>query len=342
MKVAELAARLGLPFEGDGSVEVVRCAGIDDARAGDITFLRDPKQAARALSTGASAIVLPAGVPAGAVPVLRAPDAGLAFLGVVAILHPRPRPVPGVHPTAVVAASAKVGAGASIGAFVFVDEDVEIGAGCELRSHVAVHRGARLGDGCVLHSFAVVREGVTLGARVVLQDGAVIGADGFGFAKRPDGSYAKIPHVGTVVIEDDVEIQANACVDRATLGETRVGRGTKIDNLVQVAHNCRIGEHSILCGQVGLAGSTTLGKGVTLAGQVGTGDHSRVGDGATALAQAGIPSEVAAGAVVAGTPAIDARTYMRFITSTERFLDLLKEVRDHGKRLAALEGGRGA
>jgi UDP-3-O-[3-hydroxymyristoyl] glucosamine N-acyltransferase len=177
-----------------------------------------------------------------------------------------------------------------------------------------------------------------LGNRVVIHDGSVIGADGFGFTKRPDGTHEKVPQVGIAVIEDDVEIQANACVDRATLGETRIGRGTKIDNLVQVGHNCVVGENTILCSQVGLSGSTVVGKGVTLAGQVGVAGHLTIGDGVTAIGKTGISSSLDPGLVVSGTPAIDARTWMKYCAVFPRLPDMVRELRDLRRRLEALEG----
>jgi UDP-3-O-[3-hydroxymyristoyl] glucosamine N-acyltransferase len=339
MRIADLAQRLGIAVEGDGSVEVRKGASLDRAGPGDLAFLADRKLQAKAQATKASAIVLGPGAsgPAG-VPVLRAPDAVLAFAKAIEILQPVPRPAgTGVHPTAVVSKSARIGPGASVGAYVVVEDDVVVGKNACLGPHVVLHRGAVLGDDVVLHSHVVVREGCRLGSRVLVQNHAVIGSDGFGFTRRPDGTHQKVPQVGTVVVEDDVEIQAGTCVDRGTLEETRIGRGTKIDNLVQVAHNCVVGPDSILCAQVGLSGSTTLGKGVTLAGQTGTGGHLTVGDGATAVAKSGIVADVPPGAVVAGVPATDMREATRYTLALPRLPDLLKEFRELKKKVEELE-----
>jgi UDP-3-O-[3-hydroxymyristoyl] glucosamine N-acyltransferase len=338
VKVSELARQLGLPVEGDGDVEVLRAAPIDGAGPGDLSFVYEPLWATKAAATKASALVLAPGIVATHVPVIRAPEARLAFFQAVGILHPRVRPPAGIHPTAVVSPTAKIGAGTSIGALVFIGDGVEIGTGCEIQPHVVIHRDARLGDDCLIHSRVSIREGCRLGSRVIIQDGAVIGGDGFGFAKRPDGRQHKIPHNGIVVIEDDVEIQANTCIDRATLGETRICRGAKIDNLVQVAHNCVVGENAILCAEVGLSGSVTLGKDVMLAGQVGIADHVTLGDGVLALAQCGILRNVAAGAIVAGSPEMDRRTYQRFMLAIPRLLEMLRNTKDSERRITALEG----
>src|SRR5262245_9853636 len=341
MKLSELAARLSLPVEGDGTVEIRRAAGLDDAVAGDLTFVKDMKYASRLATTKASAAIVGHNIEAGSATVLRSPEPGTSFVRAIELLHPRPRPAAGVHKTAVVSPNAKVGAGTSIGAFVFVDDGVEIGANCEVRAHAVLCRGAVVGDDCLLHSRVVLREGVRLGRRVIVQDGAVIGADGFGCEKQKNGSYLKIPHVGTVVVEDDVEIQANACVDRATLGETRVRRGTKIDNLVQVGHNCDVGEDTVLCGQVGLAGTSRVGRGCMLAGQVGVADHVSSGDGSMIMAQAGLPSNVPPKSVLAGSPATDARTYQRFGLAVAKILESLKTVRSLEERVGRLEGAPG-
>ena len=339
MRLADLAAALALPFEGEGSTEIVKGASLESAGRGDITFLGNPRLAAKAATTKASAIVLPPGAAGGTAAVLRAPDPYLAFAAALEVLHPRAMPAaPGVHPTAVVAKGSRIGPGVAIGAHAVVEEDVELGKNVCLGPHVVLHRGVRVGDDVVVHSHVVVREGCRLGHRVVLQDHVVIGADGFGFAKRKDGTHRKIPQVGIVVLEDDVEVQAGACIDRAMMGETRIGRGTKIDNLVQVGHGCVVGEDTILCAQVGLSGSTTVGRGVTLAGQVGSGGHLTIGDGVTAVAQSGIPSDVEPGRVIAGSPAIDMRDWLRASAAFPRLADLQKEVRELRRRVDALEG----
>jgi UDP-3-O-[3-hydroxymyristoyl] glucosamine N-acyltransferase len=230
----------------------------------------------------------------------------------------------------VVAASAKLGARAHVGPYVVVGEGCVVGDDAVLLAHVVLYPGVRVGDRFLAHAHAVVREGCVLGDDVVLQNGAVIGSDGFGFAKDSGGHWVKIVQAGPAVLEDSVEVQANACVDRASVGETRVKAGAKIDNLVQVGHGSTVGEDSLLCAQVGLAGSTVIGKGVILAGQVGVAGHLTVGDGAVATAQTGIPSDVEAGAVVSGYPAMDNRAWLRMVASLNRLPELIRQMRKSG------------
>lgn len=347
MRLLDLATRLGVPVDGDGELEVVRAAALETAGPGDLSFVRDVRHARKGAATQAAALVLPVGLawppavddppPPRPVALLRTPRVDLVFARAVALLHPRPRPAEGVHPTACVAATARLGPGASVGPYAVIEDDVVVGARAEVGAHVILHRGVVIGDDAVLHSRVTIREGSRLGHRVIVQNGAVIGADGFGYARGEDGGHVKIPQVGIVEIGDDVEIQANSCVDRAALGVTRIGRGVKIDNLVQVGHNSVVGEHSILCGQVGLAGSTVIGKGVMLGGQVGVGGHLTVHDGAAALAQAGISSDVGPGEVVAGAPPLPVRTHHRFQLSIPRLIDVPADLKRLEARVAALE-----
>jgi UDP-3-O-[3-hydroxymyristoyl] glucosamine N-acyltransferase len=229
-----------------------------------------------------------------------------------------------------------LGWGVSIGPYVVLGDRVRVGDGATLHPHCVVYADAEIGAGCLLHSGAVVREGVRLGRGVILQNGAVIGADGFGFAPRGDGSWHKIPQAGTVTLGDEVEVQALSCVDRATVGVTSVGRGTKIDNLVQVGHGCRIGDDSLLCGQVGLAGSTKVGSRVTLAGQAGTAGHCTIGDGATVAAQSGVLGDIEPGATVGGSPALDIQQARAVMIHLARLPELAKRVKTLEK---ALPGG---
>jgi len=223
--------------------------------------------------------------------------------------------------------TARIGPRAHLGAYVVVDEDVEIGEDCVLLPHVVIYRGARIGNNFFAHAHAVVREYCCLGDNVVLQNGAVVGGDGFGFAKDNQGVWHKIVQSGPAVLEDDVELQANACVDRASVGETRVKRGAKIDNLVQVGHGSTVGENSLLCAQVGLAGSTEVGKNVILAGQVGIAGHCHIGDGVVATAQSGIPNDVEDGKMVSGYPAMDNKQWLRCVAALKRLPEIMKAVR---------------
>jgi UDP-3-O-[3-hydroxymyristoyl] glucosamine N-acyltransferase len=248
--------------------------------------------------------------------------------------HP-PRYGIGVHSTALVHPSAKIGKQASIGPYVVIEEDVVIGEHCVLLPHVVVYRGALIGDHFFAHAHAVVREYCRVGDNVVLQNGAIIGADGFGFAKDQDGRWQKIVQSGPAVLEDHVEVQANACIDRASVGETRLRRGAKVDNLVQVGHGSEVGENSMLCAQVGLAGSTVVGNNVILAGQVGVAGHCKLGDGVVATAQSGIPNDIEAGKMVSGYPAIDNKQWLRCVAMFNRLPQLARAIRGAGATAVA-------
>jgi UDP-3-O-[3-hydroxymyristoyl] glucosamine N-acyltransferase len=254
------------------------------------------------------------------------------------LFYQAPRPAPGIHPLASVAASAHVGENASIGPFAVVGENVTIGRNCILHPHAVIYEGAQIGDDFLAHSHSTVREFCRVGDRVILQNGVVIGGDGYGFAKRKDGSHEKIPQGGVTVIEDDVEIQTLTSIDRASMGETRVKRGAKIDSLVQVGHSCIVGEDNIICAQTGLAGSTTLGKSVLLAGQVGVSGHLTIHDNAVIYAQSGIGGDIPAGGVFSGSPAFEAREWLRAITAFQKLPEILRSVRQLEKRLTASEG----
>jgi UDP-3-O-[3-hydroxymyristoyl] glucosamine N-acyltransferase len=337
MKLAQLAEKLGCEFEGDPEIEITGVAGLSDAAPGDLTFLANPRYRPAIRKTRASAIVV--SLSAGEMPLasLRSPDPYYAFARAIEIFHPAPRFVPGVHPTAVIAASAQIAPGAHIGPYCFVDEDVRIGTGAVLHSFVTIYRGATIGDDFFAHSHTVVRENCRIGHRVILQNGVVVGADGFGFARTPEGRWHKMRQAGITVIEDDVEIQANTTVDRATIGETRVGRGSKLDNLVQVGHASHIGEDTLLCGQVGLAGSSNIGSRVILAGKVGVAGHLTIGDGAILTAQSGVPSDVPAGALYSGYPAIENRRWLKSVAAFNRLPDLQRQLRDLTAELAKLQ-----
>jgi UDP-3-O-[3-hydroxymyristoyl] glucosamine N-acyltransferase len=327
MKLSEMASALGARLEGNGAVEIAGVAGIEQAGPGQLTFVANPKYAAAAKTTRASAVIVAEDFPVLETATLRTKNPYLAFARALELFYQPPQYAPGVHPTAVIHPSARIGKDASIGPYVVVDQDVQIGDGCVLLAHVVIYRGARIGGNFFAHAHAVVREHCRLGDNVILQNGAVIGADGFGFAKDDQGHWHKIVQSGPAILEDGVEVQALACVDRASVGETRVRRGAKLDNLVQVGHGSSVGEDALLCAQVGLAGSTEIGKGVILAGQVGVAGHCRVGDGAVATAQTGIPNDVAAGKVVSGYPAIDNKQWLRCVALFERLPELTKSLR---------------
>jgi len=327
MKLREIAERLGCEMEGDGNVEIDGVAGIEKAGPGMLTFLSNPKYKRALGATRAAAILTAPKAGPMPIPVLRSANPYLDFARAIELFHEAPRYPAGIHPTAVIAKTARIGAESHVGPYCFVDEGAEIGAHAVLHSFVTIYRGARIGDHFFAHSHAVVREGCSIGQRVILQNGVVVGADGFGFARREDGSWKKMLQTGPAVIEDDVEIQANACVDRATVGETRVRRGAKIDNLVQVGHASTVGENTLLCAQVGLAGTTTVGNGCILAGQVGAAGHLTIGDGAVITAQSGVPGDVPAGAHYSGYPAVESRLWKKCVALYLRLPDLVRTVR---------------
>ena len=331
MKLGEIAATLGARLEnGSPDTEITGVAGIEEAGAGQITFVANPRYAGAARTTKAAAVIVAEDFPAANTALLRSRNPYLDFARAIELFYRPPKYAVGVHSTAVVHPSAKIGKNASIGPYVVVDEDVQIGKNCVLLAHAVIYRGARIGNNFLAHAHAVVRENCRLGDNVTLQNGVVIGGDGFGFAKDNEGRWRKIVQSGPAVLEDDVEVQANACVDRASIGETRVGKGTRIDNLVQVGHGSRVGNNTLLCAQVGLAGSTEVGDNVILAGQVGVAGHCKIGDGVIATAQSGIPNDVAAGKVVSGYPAIDNRLWLRCVAVFNRLPELLKIVRGRG------------
>ena len=339
MRLAELAERLGCSVRGNTDVEVTRGRGIAEAGPGDLTFLANAKYAPKLASTRASAIVVTPEI-ATSLPSLLSPNPYLTFAQALPLLHPARRPQPGIHPSAHVDPSAVIGPEVTVGPFAVVGARCRVGARSILHGHVVVYDDVEIGQDCLLHAGVHVREGSRLGERVILQNGVVIGGDGFGFAKDSEGHYHNFPQVGIVVIEDDVEVQANTTVDRAALGETRIGRGTKIDNLVQVAHSVTIGEDSILCAQVGISGSTKIGKRVTLTGQVGVVGHLEIGDGAIATAQSGVAQSVPAGAMVSGYPAIENRGWLRSVALFARLPELLRRLRAIEKHLGLNDAGR--
>lgn len=346
MKINEIAALLGAAVEGDAGIEITRVAKIEEAGTGDLSFLANPKYAKYLGLTRASAVIIgrkfeveerPAGAPP--VTLLRVDDPYVGFVRVLALFNPPQPPIPpGIHPTAVIAASARIGKDVRLGAHVVLGEGVTVGDRSIVAPCVVLGDGVQCGEDCLLHANVSVREGCVIGNRVILQPGAVIGSDGFGFAPKADGSYEKIPQMGIVVIEDDVEIGANTTVDRATLGETRIKKGVKLDNLIQVAHNVVIGENTVMAAQSGISGSTKLGKNIMVAGQVGFTGHIEVADGVKVGAQSGVHRALTKpGATYFGTPAYQQREAMRIYGSFPQLPDLLATVRDLQKRLEKLE-----
>jgi UDP-3-O-[3-hydroxymyristoyl] glucosamine N-acyltransferase len=335
MKLRDIAATLGARLEpADADAEISGVAPIESAVAGTITFIANPKYAPAARKTQASAIIVDESVAAGEKPLLRTRNPHFAYARAAELFFHPPQYAPGIHPTAVIDPSARIGANASIGPYVVIEQDVTIGENCTLLAHVVIYRGVTIGDNFFAHAHVCVREFCQIGNNVLLHNGVVIGTDGFGFAKDDQGNWYKVPQSGKVIIEDDVEIQANSCIDRGSMGETRIGRNTKIDNLTQVGHNCIVRENSLLCAQVGLAGSTEIGRNVILAGQVGVAGHCKIGDGAVITAQSGIPNDVPAASVISGFPGIDNKIWLRSVAVFNRLPELARTVRE----LAAKQG----
>lgn len=327
ISLREMAQRLGATLEGDGDLPVRGVAGIETAAPDEITFVANQRYASMAKTTRAAAVLVePEFALLETTATLRIRNPYLAFARAIAMFYSPPAYTPGVHATAVVDSTARIGERTHIGAYVVVGAHVTIGTDAVLLPHVVVYPSAVIGDRFFAHAHAVVREHCRLGHDVVLQNGAVIGGDGFGYAKN-DVTWSKIVQSGITVLGDGVEVQSNSCIDRASIGETRIGNGTKVDNLVQVGHGSTVGENTLLCSQVGLAGSTEVGSRVVLAGQVGVAGHCSVGDDAVATAQSGIPNDVAAGVVVSGYPAMDNRQWLRAVAAFARLPDLLREVR---------------
>lgn len=328
MKLAQLAATLGARLEnGSPEIEITGVAGITEAAPGQLSFVANNKYAAAAKTSRASAVLLAEDSPAIPTAMLRSKNPYLDFARALALFRRPPHYEPGVHPTAVVHPSAKIGPRAHLGPYVVIDQDVAIGSDAVLLAHVVIYRGVTIGNHFLAHAHAVVRENCRLGDRVILQNGAILGADGFGFAKDDAGHWHKIVQPEAAVLEDDVEVQANSCIDRASVGQTRIGRGVKIDNLVQVGHGSRIGEDSLLAAQVGLAGSSDVGKNVILTGQVGVVGHCKIGDGAIVTPQSGVSGDVPAGAIVSGAPAVDHKLWLKYSALLTRLPEMARALR---------------
>lgn len=325
--LAELAVELNAILDGDPAAMISRVAGIETAIPGDLTFVSNPKYASLAQTTRATAILVEPNFPAVSTATLRLDDPYLAFARVIELFYTAPVYAPGVHATAAIAPTAQIGANAHVGAYAVIGDHVKIGDNAIILPHVVFYPHSSAGNNLFAHAHAIVREHCELGDDVILQNGAIIGADGFGFARQSNGRWHKIVQSGRTILENSVEIQANACIDRASIGETRIHAGAKIDNLVQVGHGSTVGSDTLLCAQVGLAGSTVVGKKVILAGQVGVAGHCTIGDGAVATAQSGIPSDVDAGKVVSGYPAIDNRQWLRSVAFFNRLPELIRDIK---------------
>jgi UDP-3-O-[3-hydroxymyristoyl] glucosamine N-acyltransferase len=345
MNLRDIAALLYAELDGDGDRTIGRVAKIEEAGEGDITFIANPRYRKHFETTAASAVIVGKDFPAvegtGAPrpALLRVADPYASFLKMLVTFHPPPEPMPpGIHPTAVIAASASLGEDVRIGPYAVIAHRCSIGRASMIGAGTVLGDGVTIGEGCLIYPRVTIREGCAIGNRVILQPGAVIGSDGFGFAPRPDGSYEKIPQLGIVVIEDDVEIGANTTVDRATMGETRIRQGTKLDNLIQVAHNVVIGEHTVIAAQAGISGSTRIGNRVMIGGQVGFTGHLEIADRTRFGAQAGVHRSITEpGTTVFGSPAMPQREAFRIQGAVTQLPDLLNTIRTLQQKVEELE-----
>lgn len=337
MKLSELAVAISADIErGSPDIEINGAAGLDIAGPGDITFLANPKYTPQAANTNAAAIVLndDAVVETACPAVLRAKDAYLSYTLALRHFHPEQPAAGGVHPSAVIDETADVSSGAEICANVVIGRNCRIASGVKLFPNVTIYYGVTIGEDTFVHSGVSIRENSVIGSRCTIHNNSTIGSDGFGYAKDEDRRWLKIPQTGRVVIEDDVEIGANTAIDSASVGETVIKRGAKIDNLVQIGHSCTVDEDALICSQTGLAGSSFIGKRVILAGQVGIAGHLRVGDDAVLTAKSATSHDVEPGKVMSGVPAFDNRDWLRSTAAYRKLGEIARTVRELEKRIA--------
>jgi UDP-3-O-[3-hydroxymyristoyl] glucosamine N-acyltransferase len=343
MKLAQLAEQTGAGFmPGDADLEIAGAAGLDQAQLGQVTFLSNPRYTSRVNSTGASAIYVgeDTEVTRDDIAVLRAKDPYVAFTRALILFHPPASFKSAIHASAVIDATAQIADSALIGAHVVIGSQAKIGDRVQIHPNVTIAEHVTIGDDSIINAGVAIRENSVIGCRVIIHNNAVIGSDGFGFAKDEERHWLKIPQTGRVVIEDDVEIGAGTTIDRASTGETRIKRGAKLDNLIQIGHSCVVGEDALLCAQVGMAGSSRVGDRVILTGQVGIGGHINVGDDAILYPQSGVPNDVAPGQILVGTPAFEVSAFWRAIAVFKKLGDLPKRIRALEKRLDEIEKSR--
>jgi UDP-3-O-[3-hydroxymyristoyl] glucosamine N-acyltransferase len=334
MKLGELARQLGAELRGDEELEVTGVRGIEEAGPTEVTFVANPKYGGLARKTKAAAVLVEPEFPEIEAATLRIKNPYYAFSRALGLFYQPPGYPLGVHPTAVIDPSAQIGEGAHIGAYVVVGANVRLGPRATLLPHVVLYSGVQAGSHFFAHAHAVVREGCVLGDHVTLENGAVVGADGFGFAKNDLGQWEKIPQSGPVRLGNRVDVQANACIDRATVGATEIGDGSKVDNLVQVGHGSRVGKDSLICAQTGLAGSSVIGNNVILAGQAGVAGHCSLGDGVILTAQSAVSHDIPAGKMISGSPGFDNRVWLRAVAIFQRLPEVLKRLDRVEKKVA--------
>lgn len=348
LTLGEIVRLLDAELMGDAATLITGVAGLDSASPGTITFIEQDKLISTALSSAASAIIAPAsmadtlrqemkrGGKRRAKPIVIAGNSRLAFAKVMEFMQPINLPEKGIHPTAIIEPDAHIGEGVTIREYCYVGHHAHIGDGAILYPHVYVGDGAQIGEASVMFPSVVVGHHVHIARRVRVHAGSVLGGDGFGYV-FDGGRHYKMPQVGTVIIEDDVEIGCNVCIDRATLGATRIGEGTKIDNLVQIAHNVQIGKNCIICGLAGLSGSVVLEDNVVMAGQVGVRDHTKIGKGCVIGAQSGVMADIGGAEFVLGTPAVPHREYMKMEVASRKLPDMARHLRKLEKLVAELQ-----
>ena len=340
MNIAELAERTGAQLEGDAALEISSAAGLDIAGPGQVTFLANPRYTGQVQTTHAAAIYLGDKMTTEGradLAVLRVRDPYLGYTRALRLFHPAPVCVPALHPTAVIDPTAEVSPQARIGAHVVIGSGCHIAAGTHIYPNVTIYDGVTIGPECILHAGVTIRAQAEIGARVIIHNNSVIGSDGFGYAKDEEKRWLKIPQTGRVILEDDVEIGAGVTIDCASVGETRIKRGAKIDNQVQIGHSCIVGEDALLCAQVGLAGSSIIGRRVILAGQVGVAGHLTIGDDAVLTAKSATSHNVESGQVISGIPGFANKDWLRATAAYRRLGDMARTVRQLAARLERLE-----
>jgi UDP-3-O-[3-hydroxymyristoyl] glucosamine N-acyltransferase len=340
MKLSELAEKTLAEIEqGAPDLEIESAAGLDIAQNGQVTFLANPKYTPQILTTKASAIFLRSGetIERQDIAVLRAKDPYLAYTRALRIFNPEPETVSFIHPSAVIDETAEISPEAHVSANVVIGKNCFVGAKTKFFPNVTVYDGAKIGENCTIHSGVSVRENCEIGNNCIVHNNTTIGSDGFGYAKDENKRWLKIPQTGRVVVEDDVEIGANTAIDCASVGETRIMRGTKIDNLVQIGHSCTVEEDTLICSQTGLAGSSHIGNRVILAGQVGIAGHLKVGDDVVVTAKSATSHNVENGKIISGIPAFDNRDWLRSTAAFRRLGEMARTIREMEKRLAKFE-----
>ena len=327
MKLCEIAELLGCELIGDPEIEITGVAGLEEAGSSELTFFSNPRYMPLVRTTKAAALLTQSAIEGLDLSLLVSSNPYLDFARALDIFHPPDKQEQGIHLSAVVSPSARIGSGASIGPFVVIEDHVVIGNNVVLHPHVVIERHSNIGDHFEAHSGATVCHDSQIGNNVILHNHVTVGSDGFGFARRNDGSHHKIPQAGRVIIEDNVEVQAGTCIDRAAVGNTVIGKGTKIDNLVQVGHAAKVGANTILCAQVGIGGSTVIGSDCVLAGQVGVINHLNIGNRVIITAQSGVGNDVPDGTMLSGSPAFDNRQWLRSTVVFHRLPELARDIR---------------